>query len=56
MSPLKAMNAIFAVSFKPWPWPKYIRYRYRLVAKEEPNGKIMWRAVPLSWKEIKFPD
>jgi hypothetical protein len=55
MSPLKAANAIFAVSFKPWPSPWHIRYRYRFVAEEQPNGRMMWRAVPLSWQEIKLP-
>jgi hypothetical protein len=55
MSPLKAMNAIFRVSFMPWPWPKYIAFRYRFVAEEQPNGKMLWRAVPLAWREIKLP-
>jgi hypothetical protein len=55
MSPLKFMNAIFAVSFKVWPFPWYTRNRYRFVVDEQPNGKMMWRAVPLTWKEIKFP-
>ena len=55
MSPLKAMNLIFRVSFMPWPWPKYIAFRYRFVAEEQPNGKMLWRAVPLAWREIKLP-
>jgi hypothetical protein len=56
MSPLLAANIIFRVSFKPWPWPQYISKRYRFVAKLEPNGKMLWRAVPLSWMEIKLPN
>jgi hypothetical protein len=55
MSRLKAMNALFAVSFKPWPWPWHIRFRYRFVASEQPNGKVIWRSVPLSWKDIDLP-
>jgi hypothetical protein len=56
MSPLKAANIIFHIGFKLWPWPKLIPFRYRFVAKQEPNGAILWRAVPLSWSEIKVPE
>jgi hypothetical protein len=56
MSPLKAANIIFHIAFKPWPWPRAMALRYRFVAKQEPNGAMLWRAVPLSWIEIKLPE
>jgi len=56
MSELQAANVIVVVSFKPWPWPIATGRSFRFVAEEQSNGKIMWRAVPLSWKDIKLPD
>jgi hypothetical protein len=55
MSELKAANIIVLVTFNPWPWPRKISYRYRFVAEEQSNGKMMWRAVPLSWRKIELP-
>jgi hypothetical protein len=55
MSPLKAANIILKVMTKPWPGFWEISYRYRFVAEEQPNQQIMWRAVPLSWKDGKIP-
>jgi hypothetical protein len=56
MPPLKAANFIFRVSFRPWPSPKYIAFLFRFVAEQQPNGKILWRAVPLSWRAINLPE
>jgi hypothetical protein len=55
MPPLKAANFILVVNFKPWPLPKEIRFPYRFVAEEQPDGKVLWRAVPLSWEKISLP-
>jgi len=54
-SELRAANIIVAVNFEPWPLIQRIEKRYRFVAEEQPNGKMMWHAVPLSWKDIKLP-
>jgi hypothetical protein len=56
MSELTAANVIVAVTFKPWPLSWQITNRYRFVAEQQSNGKMMWRAVPLSWRNIKLPD
>jgi hypothetical protein len=56
LTELKAANVIIAVNFKPWPSPWEVERRFRFVAEEQPNEKMMWRAVPLSWQAIKFPN
>jgi hypothetical protein len=56
MSPLKAANVIVSVHFAPWPLPWRKIFNYRFVAKEQPNKQIMWRAIPLSWKDIALPE
>jgi hypothetical protein len=49
MSALKAADIIVVVVFTPWPLPWKTEHNYRFVAEEQPNGRMMWRAVPLSW-------
>lgn len=55
LSPLRAANIILKVTSKPWPWFWQTSFNYRFVAEEQPNQQIMWRAVPLSWKDINLP-
>lgn len=55
MSALKAANIIVVVHFEPWPFSWELQRNFRFVAEEQPNRKIMWRAVPLSWRDIKLP-
>jgi hypothetical protein len=55
LSELKSANVILVVSFKPWPLPQRTIRSFRFVTEEQPNGKMMWRSVPMSWKEIKLP-
>jgi hypothetical protein len=56
LSELKSANVIVTITSKPWPLWWTIRRGFRFVAEEQPNGKIMWRAVPLSWTNIQLPD
>jgi hypothetical protein len=56
ISGLSAANIIVSVVFQPWPFTKILRYKYRFVAEKQSNGKMMWRAVPLSWINVKLPD
>jgi hypothetical protein len=55
MSELKAANVIVSVQFKPWPLPHKMFKYFRFVADEQPNEKMMWRAVPLSWRKMDLP-
>jgi hypothetical protein len=56
MPGLSAANIIVSVVFQPWPFTKTLRYKYRFVAEKQSNGKMMWRAIPLSWVNVKLPD
>jgi hypothetical protein len=67
MAPFRAANIIVFVDYVPWlqklawgPWARlvaqqYMPFRFRFIAEEQPNHKMMWRAVPLSWKDIRLP-
>jgi hypothetical protein len=67
MVPFTAINVIVFVDYIPWlqklewgPWAQwlsrqYVPFRFRFVAEEQPNHKIMWRPVPLSWQDIRLP-
>ena len=63
ISALKGANAVVIATFKPWFIPCWswifelvCVQRARFVAEEQPNGKVMWKPVPLSWKAQKTPD
>jgi hypothetical protein len=56
VSALQGANAVVVATFQPWfiPCWSWISewvcvQRARFVAEEQPNGKVMWRSVPLSW-------
>lgn len=57
MPPLKGANFILDVSFKQLPllW-RDKRLHFRFVAEEQPDGKVRWREVPLSWQDVKLPE
>jgi hypothetical protein len=55
MSALKAANVILVVFFRPWPMWFEIERDFRFVAEEQSDGKMMWRAVPLSWEKVDLP-
>jgi hypothetical protein len=61
LSKLKGANVVVVVSYRPWPLPANIHIPYiltstrmtrgfRFVAAEQPNDKVMWKPVPLSWR------
>jgi hypothetical protein len=58
ISALKGANAVVIATFQPWIIPCWSWIsewvcvkRSRFMAEEQPNGKVMWRSVPLSWKQ-----
>jgi hypothetical protein len=60
ISELKGANAVVVLTYQPWVvpcWPWVSEWvcvkRFRFTAEEQPNGKVMWRAVPRDWKPIK---
>jgi hypothetical protein len=67
MAPFRAANIIVFVDYTPWlqklawgPWAwwvaeQYMPFRFRFIAEEQPNHKMMWRPVPLSWKDVRLP-
>jgi hypothetical protein len=57
ISALKGANAVLVATFQPWVIPcwswiseQVCVKRFRIVAEEQPNGKVMWRSVPLDWR------
>lgn len=56
LSELKGANIIVDVRFRHWLSLSTNINDYRFVVEEQPNGKVMWRAVPLSWRLIKLPE
>jgi hypothetical protein len=63
ISALKGANAVVIARFQPWIIPCWswiselvCVQRARFVAEEQPNGRVMWKPVPLSWKPQKTDD
>jgi hypothetical protein len=61
VSALKGANAVVIATFQPWIVPCWSWIsewvcvkRSRFLAEEQPNGKVMWRPVPLTWKPGKI--
>ena len=50
LSRLKRADAIVTVVYRPilYPWP--VQSSFRFLAEEQPNGKLTWKSIPLSWQ------
>lgn len=46
---LKKADAVMIILYRPWLSPWQRRSEFRFVAEEQPNGKLIWKSVPLSW-------
>jgi len=63
ISALKGANAVVIATYRPWIIPCWSWIsewvcvkRARFIAEEQPNGKVMWRSVPLSWMPQRTDD
>ena len=49
LSKLKKADGILIISYIPALFPWRLESGFRFIAEEQPNGKLTWKQVPLSW-------
>lgn len=50
LSRLKRADAIVIVAYRPMLYPWLVQSAFRFLAEEQPNGKLLWKSIPLSWQ------